>query len=287
MRTQFHATTFLLVAVALSLLILNSSAQADWEKTFGGTEDDGGSSMQQTKDGGYIIAGRTNSFGAGGDDVYLVKTDADGNQQWQKTFGGAEDDGGSSVQQTKDGGYVIAGRTNSFGTGGWDFYLVRTDALGNQQWTKTFGGTKDEIAYSAQQTTDGGYVIAGYTDSFGAGGRDVYLIKTDALGNQQWEKTFGGAYGDYGYSVRQTKDGGYIIAGQTSSFTGGWDIYVIKTDAMGIKMWEKAFGGASSEGGGRVQETIDGGYIITGEKEPSVPRQYDVYLIKIDAAGNE
>jgi hypothetical protein len=145
MKNQFHSTNFLLVAVALSLLIFSSNVQADWEKTFGGAYDDGGRFVRQAEDGGYIIAGSTVSFGAGGYDVYLVKTDALGNMQWQKTFGGAWNDGGYCVQQTTDGGYIIAGQTQSVGAGEYDVYLIKTDALGDQQWQKTFGGANRDI----------------------------------------------------------------------------------------------------------------------------------------------
>jgi hypothetical protein len=148
-----------------------------WSKTFGGRGDDGGYSVQQTSDGGYIIVGYTTSYGAGGYDVYLIKVDANGNMQWSKTFGGRGDDGGLSVQQTRDGGYIIVGSTESFGSGGYDVYLIKVDANGNMQWSKTFGGRGDDWGRSVQQTRDGGYIIVGWTRSFGSGESDVYLIK--------------------------------------------------------------------------------------------------------------
>ena len=199
-------------------------------KTYGGTSDDYGYSVEQTADGGYIIAGQTTSFGAGNSDVYLIKTDASGNTTWTKTFGGAYSDVARSVQPTADGGYIIAGYTESFGAGSYDVYLIKTDTT----WTKTFGGTSHDYGYSVEPTADGGYIIAGSTRSFGAGIDDVYLIKTDAIGNATWTITFGGTDFDYGQSVRQTSDGGYIIAGYTSSFGAGfYDVYLIKTDANG------------------------------------------------------
>ena len=203
-------------------------------KTFGGSKVDNGSSIQQTADGGYIIAGETSSYGAGAADVWLIKTDASGDTAWTRTFGGSESDHGRSIQQTADGGYIIAGETNSYGAGVFDVLLIKTDASGDMVWTRTFGGSEDDGGYSIQKTADGGYIIAGYTTSYGAGGYDVWLIKTDASGDMVLTSTFGGSGSDRGNSIQQTADGGYIIVGRTSSYgAGGRDVLLIKTDEDG------------------------------------------------------
>ena len=151
---------------------------------------------------------------------------------WSKTFGGPGDDHGRSVQQTSDGGYVIAGSTYSHGAGLYDVWLIKTGSSGNMAWNKTFGGSASDFARSGQQTSDGGYIIAGSTYSYGAGASDVWLIKADSSGNEMWSKTFGGSELDGGSSVRQTSDGGYIIAGSTISYGAGTaDAWLIKDTA--------------------------------------------------------
>jgi hypothetical protein len=178
------------------------------------------------------VAGYKYSFGLDSIDIFLIKTDANGNIIWAKTYGGINWDEAYSVQQTSDGGYIVAGYTESFGAGG-DILLIKTDANGNIIWAKTYGGINWDEAHSVQQTSDGGYIVVGYTYSFGAGS-NIFLIKTDANGNIIWAKTYRGISGDEAYSVQQTSDGGYIVAGRTYSFGAGtWDAFLIKTDADG------------------------------------------------------
>lgn len=266
----------------LWLIKTGSSGNEQWNKIFGGTTDDAGTSVRQTSDGGFIIAGYTSSSGAGSVDAWLIKTDSSGNQQWSKTLGGSSTDGAYSLQKTTDGGYILAGWTMSYGPGPLlNVWLVKTDGQGNQQWNKAFGGTGSDKAYSVEQTTDGGYIIAGETDSYGAGNIDAWLIKTDSSGNEQWNKTFGGSIRDYGYSVQQTFGGGYIMVGYTNSFTSSDDIYLIKTDSSGNKVWDKLLGGIYSEEGKSVQQTTDGGYIITGFTLSYGAGVHDVWLIKM------
>ena len=258
-----------------------------FSKTYGGSDWDGGVSIQQTTDGGYIISGFTNSYGNGGQDAWLVKTDSVGGTLWTQTFGGSSTDASMSVQQTTDGGYVIVGYTDSFGNGYQDFYLTKTDSQGNEEWNKTIGGTEPEMGYSIQQTTDGGYIITGEKWSGEIDGYDFWLIKTDSQGDEEWNKTYGGSDWDNGRSVQQTTDGGYIIAGRTNSFgNGDYDFWLIKTDSNGNEEWNQTFGGSEGDQSYSVQQTIDGGYIITGSTHSSGSGGQDVLLIKTDSEGN-
>ena len=204
------------------LIKTDASGNEQWNKTFGGSSSDRAESVQQTSDGGYIIAGNTQSYGAGSGDAWLIKTDASGKEQWDKTFGGTTDEGALSVQQISNGGYILAGWTNSYGAGSGDAWLIKTDAKGNLEWSKTFGGTKNDGVWFVQQASDRGYILAGWTYSYGAGSMDAWLIKADANGNEQWNKTFGGAGGDGIRYVRQTSDGGYILAGSSNSYNADY-----------------------------------------------------------------
>jgi hypothetical protein len=261
-----------------------------WTRTFGGSNIDVGYSVQQTTDSGFVIAGYTRSYGTmSGRNVLLIKSDRSGNQVWINAFGGNNDDEGNSVQQTTDGGYVIAGYTKSSGAGGNDVLLIKADTSGNAVWSRTFGGTQDEEAYSVEQTTDGGFIVAGATSSFGAGSRDVWLVKTNSSGIESWRRTLGGLSTDGARSVRQTSDGGYIITGWTFSYGPGsvGNLWLVKTDTSGNAVWNRAFGGADVDRGYCVQQTTDGGYIITGYTSSFGAGLDDMLLIKTDSSGNE
>jgi hypothetical protein len=253
-----------------------------WDKTFGGkNSDDEGFSVQQTTDGGYIVCGTTYSSVVGGEDVRLIKTDAEGNALWDKTFGGSDWDSGRSVQQTADGGYIVCGSTES-SDGGADIWLIKTDANGNKLWDKTFGSENGDVGNSVRQTTDGGYIVCASTIVYGGGYEYIWLIKTDEDGNKLWDKTFGGKGAEEGLSVQRTTDGGYIICGETTSYgAGDRDLWLIKTDADGNKLWDKTFGGQQLDEGHSVQQTTDGGYIVCGATDSYGSKGRVVLLLKI------
>jgi hypothetical protein len=213
---------------------VDSQGSEEWSRTFGGSEDDYGWTVRETSDGGYIVTGSTLSFGVNGGDVYLVKVDSQGSEEWSRTLGGSEDDFGYSVQETSDGGYIIAGFTMSFGTGAGDAYLVKVDSQGSEEWNRTFGDTDVEFVVSVQSTREGGFILAGFTYSFVSQTYDIYLVKVDPQGSEEWSRTLGGSDDEWGQSVRETSDGGYIIAGSTRSYGAGlWDVYLVKTDSRG------------------------------------------------------
>ena len=207
---------------------------------------------------------------------------------FERTYGGTDRDDAKSVQQTLDGGYILAGTTESFGLGVRDVYLVKTDSLGNIVWERTYGSTVGDNGFSVQQTLDGGYVVVGWSGA-GGGSEDVYLVKTDSLGNMLWEMLYGGSLEDRGFSVQQTLDGGYIVTGW--KFSGGMpvDVYLVKTDSLGSVLWERTYGYGTNpvQWAHDVQQTSDGGYIIAGTTTSGVVMDsHNVYVIKTNPLGN-
>ncbi len=259
-------------------------AQQHWERTYGGSDYDYGVSVQQTTDGGYIVAGGTESFGSGSQ-VYLIKTNASGDTLWTRTYGGEGEAFGWSVQQTTDGGYIVAGWTRLYTPAPVDVYLVKTNGQGDTLWTRTYGGADNDIGYSVQQTTDGGYIVGGFYE-LSNGSSQVYLIKTNASGDTLWTRIYGGWHWNDGFSVRQTSDGGYIVTGRTDSFGNSWQVYFVKTDAAGDSLWTRTYGSdIGEEYGYSVQQTSDGGYIVVGRTNlgNSISQ---VYLVKTNASGD-
>lgn len=282
---------YCLVTTLFALLPTLLFAQAPdtlWTKKYGGAQFDAGEAVQPLYEGGYIICGYTESFGEGGSDFYLLKTDSLGDTLWTKTYGGSKDDTGWWVEETVDSGYIVVGETKSFSDGNADVWLIKTDADGDTTWTKTYGGADTDWGKSVQINIEGGYIICGASSSFNPGqDLDVYLIKTDDQGDTIWTKTYGGDDDDEGYSVQQTADSGYIIAGGTRSFgPGDWDVYLIKTDSLGDTLWTKVHGKSYDDRARSVEQTVNGGYIVTGYTALSDTGDWNVWLLKINATGD-
>jgi hypothetical protein len=259
-----------------------------WEQTFGGAQSDKGYSIEQTIDGGFILTGSTFSKGNGERDVFLLKTDNNGGQLWLKTYGGLNNDEGFSVKQTSDQGYIVCGRTNSFGNNYSDIYVIKTDINGDTIWTKVIGGNVSERGYSIEETDDDGYIILGYSNSYGNGLlTDIYLVKLDSNGNQQWDQVFTQTNESIGNSVKQTQDGGYIICGsKRGGLFGENDVFIIKTNSNGIEQWNKTYGGNNIDEGHSILQTLDGGFIITGSKTNLGELNKTLWIIKTDINGD-
>jgi hypothetical protein len=221
-----------------------ASAQLDtlWISTYGGTGNDGFRSAIPAGDGGVLAVGYTHSFGPADVNVYAVRTDENGDTVWTRAYGGAGMDYGYSVCEAHGGGYMIAGYTTSFGAGDEDVYLLKIDSTGDTVWTHTYGGVEPDEGYSICATSDGHYVIAGRTDSYGSGFNDLYLLKIDTAGDTVWARVYGDTLYEWGQSVCETDDGNYGICGAKWGDSDNLDIYVLKVDPAGNLVWGNTFG---------------------------------------------
>lgn len=277
------------------LIRLDLNGDIVWEKAYGGTGNEVAYSVRQTSDGGFVVAGSTTSFGAVETDFWILKVDSGGVAGWQKTYGGSESETAYSIQQTNDGGYVVAGSTSSFGAGNSDFWVIKLDVNGNIVWQKTYGGTQDDIAYSVRQTSGGEYIVAGSTKSHGAGAgnyADCWVIKLNNDGTVEWHYTYGGTgfSNDIAYSVQQTSDGRYIVAGTTNSFSQRYDFLLLKLYSDGDIQWNRVssmISPTSDEIAWSVQQTADSGYIVAGTTTASSASVGpDMWVLKLDGNGN-
>lgn len=266
----------------------DSLGNEEWNLTWGGgggPDENTARYVQQTQDGGYIVTGWTEIIGAGWCDLLLLKIDATGNEEWVQAYGGIYTDIGQCVQQTPDGGYIITGGAESYNINAvMDVYLIKTDSLGFIEWYRVLGGPYWDIGRSVQQTGDGGYIVTGATEptNWTSYAQDAYLIRTDSMGNEEWSQNFGWIGWDDGYSVTQTQDGGYIVAGWTvGSYGLGDDAFLVKTDSSGTVEWMEMYGGTGSECAHSIQQIQDGSYIITGYTLSYGPGGYDVWLIRL------
>jgi uncharacterized delta-60 repeat protein len=265
------------------VLKLDGWGNVQWQKTYGGPKPDEATAIVLTPDGGYVVAGWTWSFGAGWGDVWVLKLDGRGNVQWQKTYGGPDEDRANAIALTSDGGYVVAGETGSFGAGEKDVWVLKLDGQGDVQWEKTYGGPNDDEANAIVPTSDGGYVVAGWTKSFGAGKEDVWVLKLDRRGNVQWQKTYGGPDEDRANAIALTSDGGYVVAGKTWSFGAGGEVWVLKLDGQGNVQRKKTYGRTGDDEANAIALTSDGGYVVGGK---TCSFECNAWVLKLDGQGD-
>ena len=264
-----------------------------FERSYGGEGSEIAHSVIETIDGGFVVAGLSSSFGAGDNDIWLFKTDSTGVIVWNETFGGSEEEIAYSVIETNDGGLVVAGFTSSYGLyNSEDIWLIKTDRTGNMIWNHTFGGSEEEIAYSVIETSDGGFAIAGHTSSSPMSGRDIWLIKTDNVGNILWKQIYGGFGDEMAYSVIETNESEFIIAGYTTSYgAGNHDMWLIKTDNTGNRIWDCTFGGELRDEALTIIKTTDGEFVCVGYSHNTPPDNSGlpaskISIIKIDNNGS-
>jgi hypothetical protein len=297
------------------LVKLSSAGILEWQSILGDYSEI--YSIQQTTDGGYIIAGKTNSTigelsgNHGGSDVWIAKLSNIGGIQWQKALGGTGYDIANSIQPTPDSGYVVVGYTNSNNGdvsgnhGGGDYWFVKLSNTGTIEWQKTLGGTNSDFAYSIALSTDGGYVVTGYTFSNNGdvvgnhGNEDVWVVKLSNIGIIEWQKTLGGTSTDWAYKILTTTDGGYIVSGSTWSTNGDvtinqgqGDVWIVKLSNTGVIQWQKSHGGLSRDEGLCIQQTNDGGYVVVGESNSNsidITGNHggdDIWLEKLSSSGD-
>lgn len=265
------------------LVRLDENGEQLWSQTYGGEGRDDGWDLVQTEDGGFMILGFSDSFSAGDFDLYLVRTDAAGEELWSETYGGPEDEFGWALAASEDGGFALAGQTLSYGNGGNDGFLVKVDSEGRELWTQTYGGDDRDRLFSITAAEDGGYVLAGITKSFGAGNRDAYIVKTNSLGESEWELVVGEAQDDVAHAINPTGDGGYIITGYTQSYGAiSWDVYLVKTDAAGELEWRQTYGGSAEDGGYTVMQTSEGNYMLVGHSYSAGEGRGDLYYLLVE-----
>jgi len=283
MTSKLFLSIMLLILASFPFVCFVGASSEMWSQTYGGEFIDQATSLVQTSDGGYALAGVTSPpVGIGPSNFLLIKTDAYGVMVWNQTYKG-EAAYAHELVETSDGGYALAGTLCT--AENFDFWLVKTDAYGNMIWNQTYGGPNIDQALAMVQTSDGGYALAGYTESFGSGSYDCWLIKTDAFGNMVWNQTYGGEGGEVASSLVETSDGGYALGGQTSSEVE-FDFLLIKTDSSGNMEWTQTYGGTGWDQAYSLVETSDGGYVLAGRTISFGAGSYDAWLLKTDSNGN-
>jgi len=266
---------------------LSFAGDIEWQRTYGGLQNEEAYSIQETSDGGYIAAGYTDSFGLGNTDIWVLKLTSKGDIEWQHTFGGSGDDWANSVQQTSDGGYIIGGSSDSFGNGEVDFWVIKISSLGNFEWQDIYTPFVNSYLRSIKETSDGGYITVGHIFPSLNNSVDLLILKLDSIGRIEWQRYYGGSQNDWANVIQETGDGGYFVAGYTESFgAGNLDFWVLKLTSIGAIDWEKAYGRSGDDWANSAQQTSDGGFIVAGTSDSFGAGLSDFWLLKLSSSGN-
>lgn len=271
------------------LVKIDDKGYIKWQRNYGKGNDERIVAVQPTKDGGFIMTGYSHSAPWRSDkNIFLVKTTAEGVEEWSKIIGEKGDESGSYVLPTSDGGYIICGETNSAGAGDKDLYVLKTTDSGKIQWERTFGGKCAETGSVLLEIPGGGYLVAGQTNSFGAGNYDIYLLRLNDKGEKVWEKTFGGSDLEEVTSVQLTKDNAFLLAGRTFSYSqSNSDAYLLKVDAAGKEIWKRNYPLGNSSLVKSIAPTADGHYWLAGWVAVKGQQGYDFWLAKVDSNGKK
>lgn len=268
------------------VLKTNQSGHVEWFNRYGSNEDQEGHYILSLTNGGYIICGQSIDENTGFNMLYLLKIDSDGSEVWEQTFGGNREDHGYSIIESNDGSFLITGMTENSGDMSGDAWLLKVDLDGNEIWQHTYGGTGVDLSRSLVNTGDG-YIMVGNTSSYGSGNNDVFVIKVNLEGTQEWSNTYGGGGTDIGRAIIKTNDGSFVIAGYTDSFgeNSGFNVWLLKIDSLGNLLWDKTFGGDGNDRALSVNQSLDGGLVLTGFSN-SIDSASDILIIKTDDKGN-
>ena len=247
------------------ILKIKPNGDTLWTKTYGGTGEDYATAIAPTLDGNFIVVGGTNTTVTGYNDVFLLKITPKGDTLWTKTYGGIYNDDASAITPTPDGNFIVVGLASSIDGNSCDVYILKIKPNGDILWTKKYGGTGSDVAWSITPTPDGDFIIAGQTTSFGADSGDIYLLKIKQNGDTIWTKTYGGNGDDGACAIIPTFDGNFIIVGYTTSFSAGYhDVYLLKINPNGDTLWTKKIGGTNFDGATAITPTSDGNFIVAG-----------------------
>jgi len=269
------------------VLKLSLAGVIEWQYAYGGSGDDVAYAVQETSDEGYIVAGYTYSFGAGESDYWILKLTSEGEIEWQYTYGGIGEDTAYAIQETSDEGYIVAGYTHSLGAPTSDTWILKLTSEGDIEWQHIYGGSGDDKAYSVQETSEGGYIVAGSTQYLGALDYDFWVLKLTSAGFFEWQRIYGGYGDDVAYYIQETNDEGYIVAGDTNSFGNKEsELWLLKLTSIGNVEWERIYGGSDNDYLNCIQETSDGGYIVTGYTYSFGAGGSDILALKLSSAGN-